>query len=467
LEVQCYAGSRVPANAARLAAGIFHIGAANASVHALPTANASRSALHSRAAGDGPRPETARIVLLVTVAVFINYIDRGNLATTATRIQDDLHLNATQLGLLLSAFYWSYVPFMLATGWLADRFGAKVVLGSGLAVWAIATMSTGFATGFAGLLALRLLLGVGESVTFPSVSKILADAVEVGRLGVANGVMSFGYLVGPAVGTLIAGYLMILAGWRAVFIVTGALSLLWLLPWRRVVIDPPVQRGTVDEPPPTFPEILGQRALWGAALGHFASNYIYYFILNWLPFYLIRTRGFSEGSMTTVLSLAYAVNAASAFAMGWLTDRWIRAGRSATLIYKSIMGITHIVGIACMVGMMMLPESGCIISLFAFCLVAGCSYPGIFAIPQIIAGPKAAGRWVGVQNGTGNTAGPIATMITGVLVDRTGLFDVAFGIAAAVNVLGFIGWVVLLQRVEPIDWGAVSRRVRRAPGDRS
>ncbi len=409
----------------------------------MPATNASVAGVPSSA---------SRVVLLVTAAVFINYIDRGNLATTATRIQDELQLSPSQLGLLASAFYFSYVPCMPVTGWLADRFGAKVVLGAGVAIWSVATLTTGFASGFAGLLALRLLLGIGESVTFPSVSKILADAIEVSRLGVANGVMSFGYLIGPAIGTLIGGYLMIMAGWRAVFMVVGALSLLWLVPWRSVVIGPALHSRTADEPPPSFAAILAQRALWGAALGHFASNYIYYFIISWLPFYLVRSRGFSEGSMTTVVSLAYALNAASAFIMGWLTDRWIRAGRGATLIYKSIMGITHIVGFACMAGMLMLPERGCVASLFVFCVVSGCSYPGIFAIPQIIAGPKAAGRWVGVQNAAGNTAGLLAPVLTGVLVDRTGLFDVAFGLAAAVNVLGFIGWVVLLPRVAPINW---------------
>lgn len=409
----------------------------------------------SRFAGE---PSSAiRIVMLVTVSVFINYIDRGNLATAAPLMQDQLHLTPSQLGVLFSAFYFSYVPFMPATGWLADRFGAKLVLGTGVAIWSIATLSTGLATGFAGLLCLRLLLGIGESVAFPCVSKILADAVDVGRLGVANGIMSFGYLVGPAVGTFIGGSLMAIIGWRAVFIVFGALSLLWLLPWRLVTIGPPLTTANSDDPPPPFREILTRRALWGASLGHFASNYVYYFIISWLPFYLVKSRGFSIEEMTRIASLAYLLNAASALSMGWLTDRWIRAGQSPTLIYKSIMGITHVVGIACMAGMLMLPESGSVASLFIFCLVSGCSYPGVFAIPQIIAGPKAAGRWVGVQNAAGNVAGLVAPVLTGLLVDRTGLFDVAFALAAAVNVLGFVGWVVLLPQVAPLDWRNAGR----------
>ena len=404
----------------------------------------------------GAPSSAARVVLLVTASVFINYIDRGNLATAAPLMQDDLHLSASQLGLLFSAFYFSYVPFMPATGWLADRFGAKFVLGAGVAIWSIATLSTGFATGFIGLLGLRLLLGLGESCAFPCASKIMADAVEGSRLGVANGVMGFGYLVGPAVGTFIGGYLMTVIGWRAVFIVFGSLSLLWLLPWRRVVIGPPQSLGGVAAPVPAFLEILSRRGLWGASLGHFASNYVYYFIISWLPFYLVKARGFSIGSMTAIASIAYVLNATSALFMGWITDRWIKSGGSTNLIYKSIMGVTHIVVFACMAGMVLLPERGCVASLFVFCVVSGCSYPGIFAIPQIIAGPMASGRWVGVQNAVGNTAGLIAPLATGVLVDRTGLFDVAFGIAAAVNVLGFLGWVVILPKVAPFKWQSAS-----------
>src|ERR1700691_5774347 len=91
----------------------------------------------------GVPSSAARVVLLVTASVFINYIDRGNLATAAPLMQDDLRLSASQLGLLFSAFYFSYVPFMPATGWLADRFGAKIVLGGGVAIWSISPLSTG------------------------------------------------------------------------------------------------------------------------------------------------------------------------------------------------------------------------------------------------------------------------------------------------------------------------------------
>ncbi len=394
----------------------------------------------------------SRLVLLVTSAVFINYIDRGNLATAAPLMQDELHLSSSELGILLSAFYYGYVPCMPATGWLAERYGAKWVLAAGVTVWSCATILTGFASGFAMLLGLRILLGIGESVAFPCASKILANAVEVSRLGVANGILSFGYLLGPAVGTLIGGYLMAQIGWRPVFIVLGAVSLLWLIPWRKAVIGPPVQPEANDDPPPSFKEILGQRALWGASLGHFASNYGYYFIVSWLPFYLVKTRGFSIESMAAIASSAYLLNALSALAMGWVADRWIRAGHSPTLVYKGIMGIASLAGIGCMAGMVLLPQTGSVVSLLVFEIISGCSYPGLFAIAQIVAGPKATGRWVGIQNAAGNVAGLVAPAITGILVDRTGLFNVAFALAAGVNVLGLIGWVFMLPAIAPLRW---------------
>jgi MFS family permease len=393
-----------------------------------------------------------RLVLLVTAAVFINYIDRGNLATAAPLMQDQLRLSATQLGVLFSAFYYGYVLCMPGMGWLAERYGAKRVLGAGVAVWSLATFLTGFAGSFATLLALRVLLGIGESAAFPCASKVLAHAVEVSRLGLANGVLSFGYLVGPAVGTLLGGYLMTVFGWRPVFLVFGALSILWLLPWRKVVMGPPVSVEASGDPQPSLAQILRCRALWGAAMGHFASNYTYYFIISWLPFYLVKSRGFSIGTMVAIASWAYALNALSALLMGWAADRWIRAGRSTTLVYKGIMAANHIAAFVCMAAMVTLPAAGSIAALMVFEIVSGFSYPGLFAIPQIIAGPGATGRWVGIQNAVGNLAGFIAPTITGVLVDQTGLFDVAFALAAVVNVLGLVGWVFVLPKIVPLGW---------------
>jgi MFS family permease len=395
---------------------------------------------------------STRLVLLVSTAVFINYIDRGNLATAVPLMQGEVHLNASQIGVLLSAFYYGYVAAMAPAGWLAERWGAHKTLAIGVIVWSAATLLTGFANSFAALLVLRVLLGIGESAAFPCASKLLAQTVEVGRLGVANGVLSFGYLLGPAVGTLLGGLLMTAYGWRSAFFVFGALSLAWLLPWRTVAVTAPKQRLTADQAQPPLRHILKQRALWGASLGLFSGNYSFYFILAWLPFYLVKARGFSIEAMAWTASWAYLLNATSALLMGWLADRWIRAGHDATLVYKGVMAIYHLGGIACMAGMVLLPTTASVAALFVYEVLAGLCSPAIFAIPQIIAGPKAAGRWVGVQNAVGGSAGLVAPAITGFLVDQTGRFGAAFALAAIFNLVGLIGWVFILPKVAPLKW---------------
>src|SRR5260221_8106712 len=163
-----------------------------------------------------------------------------------------------------------------------------------------------------------------------------------------------------------------------------------------------------------------QRALWGAALGHFASNYTYYFIISWLPYSLVKSRGFTLGSMVAIASWAYLLNALTALVAGWITDRWIRGGRSTTLVYKGLMATGHLSAVVCMLGMVALPAAGSVAALFAFCGLGAVSYPGVFAIPQIIARPAPQGRWVRVQHACGDVARLIAPAITGCLADPAG-----------------------------------------------
>ena len=398
---------------------------------------------------------STRLVLLLTAVLLINYVDRGNLSTAAPLIQEELHLSNTQLGFLLSAFFYTYVVAMAPVGWLSERYGAHRILSAGVAIWAVATLLTGFAGGFVSLLLLRLLLGLGESTAFPCSSKLVAVAVEPARIGTANGLMAFGYLIGPSIGTIVGGLLMSYVGWRPVFMLFGALSLLWLWPWSRVTVaEPPPRAAASAADSPTFSQILRARGLWGASLGHFASNYNFYFILAWLPAYLVSVRGFSMQLMAGVAGVAYLINAIAALVSGWGVDRWVRAGGSVSKIYKGIMAFSHVASIATMAGMVLLPVKGSIACLFGYEVVLGLASPGVFAIAQIMAGPKAAGRWVGVQNTCGNVAGILAPVITGILVDATGNFTSAFALASVVNVLGVLGWVLILPRISPLRWGA-------------
>lgn len=402
-----------------------------------------------------PRPEPpARvpwtIVGLLAAALFLNYIDRGVLPTAATLIQDDLGFTTGQLGLLFSAFYWSYALLQVPVGWLAERFGAWQILAGGLALWGCATMLVGAVQAFVALLLLRVLLGIGESAGFPCVSKLLATVVPVGGLGSANGLVSFAYLFGPAVGAYGGGLLMVHFGWRAAFWVFGGLSLLWLLPWSRAKL-PQRAAAQAGAPIPGWGQLLRQRSLWGTSLGHFSGNYTFYFMLTWLPFYLVRERGFSTAVMAGITGSAYVVNALSALAAGWMTDRFTARAGSANLAYKAVMALAHAGAVVCMLGIALGSPAWALGAIFVYQVLSGVSSPGTFAIAQILAGPSATGRWVGIQNAIANLAG-IAPALTGIIIEQTHHFTGAFVLAAGVSVLGLAGWVWMIPKVAAIEW---------------
>ena len=392
------------------------------------------------------------VVVLLAVVLFINYVDRGALATAGPNIQHDLNLTNTQYGMLFSAFFWVYALIQIPVGALAERYGAHRVLTAGLVVWATATALTGITSGFSMLIALRMMLGLGESVGFPTVSKLLAAVVPVKGLGMANGIVAFGYLIGPGVGVFLAGLLIDIVGWRGTFLVFGGCSLIWLIPWLLVRL-PKLATQRADPSTPTLRMVLGQRGLWGTSLGLFSSNYMWYFILGWLPGYLVKERGFSMHEMEHVATLGYLVNGLSAFLIGWGVDRYIARGGSANFGYKLIMLIAHLGSIPAMLSMGLGTQSMAVAGMFGFQIMMGASSPGMYAMSQILAGPKASGRWVGIQNSLGNLPGALSPWLTGIIVDRTGHFALAFVAAAVMSAVGIVGWIGMVPKVVPLQWG--------------
>lgn len=394
------------------------------------------------------------VVGLIALAIFINYVDRGNLATAAPLIKDQLHLNNAQIGLLLSAFFWVYTPGQLVAGWLAERINPYRTLAIGLAVWALATAATSLAGGFLSLLVLRLFLGLGEAAAFPASSKLLAASVPRAKLGAANGLIMAGLALGPAFGTLAGGLMMAKIGWRPVFLVFGLASLLWLIPWLiKTRHASKSADGAVRSYGPSYISLLGRRAVWGASLGHFSGNYILYFIVSWLPLFLVKSRGFSVSQMAELGACVYLLQAASAWLTGWLSDRWMRAGASDNLVRKSFL----VAGSLGSAGALVACISGGQVQVIASLLAAGFFFgfisPSIYATGQTLAGPGAAGKWIGLQNCIGNLAGIVAPIVTGVVVDRSGTFVSAFVITAVIAVIGAACWGLVIRRVEPEQWG--------------
>ena len=402
---------------------------------------------------DAVRPGTRPIVIVMLLAavLFINYVDRGAVPTAVPLIQHDLNLDDEQIGRLLSAFFWIYATVQIPVGWLAERYGAHRVLAGGLVVWASATMLMGLTSSFAMLIGLRMMLGLGESAGFPCVSKLLASVVPVKGLGNANGIVACAYLMAPGVGVFGAGLLMDHLGWRGTFVVFGVLSLLWLLPWFTVRL-PTLATARADASTPTWGMVLEQKGLWGTSLGLFSSNYLWYFMLSWLPGYLVKERGFSMHEMEHVLTAGYLINGFSALVIGWSVDRYIARRGSANFGYKLVMVIAHSGSVVCMLLMGFASQSLAVAGMFGFQVLMGASSPGVYAMSQILAGPRASGRWVGIQNSVGNFSGMISPWLTGVIVMRTGHFGLAFIAAAIVSVLGIVGWVGLVPKLVPLKW---------------
>lgn len=393
------------------------------------------------------------VVPLLAVAVFINYVDRGNLATAAPLMKDELHLSASQLGLLFSAFFWTYIPSQILAGWLAERINAYRTLALGLAIWSVATALSGLATGFIVLIALRLALGIGESAAFPCSSKLIGRHLPLHQLGVANGAIATGLALGPAFGTFAGGMLMAQLGWRAIFLLFGLVSLLWLVPWLSITRDAALREDRGREPiAPSFRNLLIRRELWGACLGHFTSNYAFYFVITWLPLYLVKSRGFTLPEMAELAGVIYLVYAASAQISGWAADHWMRKGASANRVRKSLIVAGQLGVAAAMLGCAFGDARVCIASLLAAGVFFGPGTANVYAIGQTLAGPSASGKWVSIQNCLGNFSGILAPLITGFVIDRTGDFFWAFAVACAVTLLGVVAWGVIIPRVAPLAW---------------
>jgi MFS family permease len=396
---------------------------------------------------------TVKLVLLLATAVLINYVDRGNLATAAPLLQGDLRLTNTQLGVLLSAFFWAYAPMQLISGYLAERLNVYTVLAVGVVVWSVATMSSGFADSFLLLLIFRLILGIGESVIYPCVAKLLALRALEHQRGKANGAITAGQALGPSIGTLIGGLLMARYGWRVVMVSFGAISLLWVWPWISSTRGAPSTGAVRDSIlPPSYAMILRQRAAVGACLGQFFCNYSFYFVLSWLPLYLVKSRGFSIVQMSKIAAVVYCVNALFSVLTGFVSDRWILAGQSPNIARK-----TFVVGSSIGIALCMLVAANAAPWLAVGCLIAtglcfGLQAPMIFVIAQTLAGPRAAGQWMGVQNLCGNLSGILAPVLTGFIVDRTGNFLWAFILAGVVSLFSALAWGMVIPELKTIDW---------------
>jgi MFS family permease len=392
---------------------------------------------------------------LLVLSALINFIDRGNLSVAAPVLGPEFKLTPVQLGVLFSAFFWTYSLCQIVTGLLADRYKASVLYGFGFLLWSAATLATGFAKGFGTLLAFRLLLGIGESTAFPAYSSLLANLLPENKRGFANALIDAAGKSGPALGTFAGGFVIAAWGWRSLFLILGVLSLLWLPPWFRYA---PQQDkvATADErrDAPRLIEILAKRSAWATFIGLFGFNYGYFFLLSWLPSYLVTERHFSMRAMGVLAALPFAATAVSSTFFGWLSDRLISRGRSINDVRKSFVVSGLLLCALPLVMSAVVRNSLSIVLLVTAFTCIGLYSSNVWAITQTLAGPNAAGRWTGLQNAIANLGSLVAPIVTGFIVKQTGSFFLAFVVASVCMLISGAMYLFVVGPIAPIIWNA-------------
>ncbi len=402
------------------------------------------------------RPQWIFLLLLVA-SICINYIDRGSLSIAGPILGKELSLSPLQLGILYSSFFWTYMSFQPVTGWLVDRYNVNWVYAAGFLIWSGATLVTGMCGAFTTILFVRLILGIGESVAYPSYSKILAGHFREDQRGVANSLVDVGSKTGPAIGVLIGGLFMAEYGWRVFFLAVGTASLLWLIPWSiwapkdRLLL--PREAGEV----PTIRQIVTKRAAWGTFFGLLCSNYVWYFMVTWLPSYFTMERHYSQREMAIFGSVPFWGVAAASLTGGWLSDRWIARGGTPNRVRKTFIGTGLMMCTLMLPAAMVRDPKVSMVLLTVACVSYGFFSSNLWAVTQTLAGPWAAGKWTGLQNCIGNIPGIVAPWFTGWVVKETGQFYYAFVAATFFLVAGTFFFLWMVPRVEPVDWSQDKR----------
>jgi len=408
------------------------------------------------------------IIWMCFIANAISYIDRANLAIAAPVISRELGLDAAAMGLVLSAFFWTYAAMQLPAGWIIDRIGVRLSLALAVGWWSLFTMATGFARGISQFIGARLMLGVGEAGSLPSFTKVAFNWFPRRERGLACSIFNSGSTAGSALSIPLVTWLIVVAGWRGAFIVTGGLGIIWVLLWWFVYRDPERHRAIApaevdallaERATPalattkiSWGDLFRYRSVWGLMIGMFCLNFAIYFFITWFPSYMLQARGFSLTSFAG-LGMAPALSAIGGnWLGGWTSDRLLKMGWSATKARKT-----------CLVGGMLVASSIGIsaivvnvyvcLALFALAY-ASLSFTGAntwTVVSEMAPTPGHVASMGGIQNFAGNLAGIMISTFTGMMLAITkGSFLVPLATAGGLCVVGALSYLFVVGKVEPL-----------------
>ncbi|SOE90168.1 Sugar phosphate permease [Burkholderia sp. YR290] len=415
-----------------------------------------------------PKIRRAQIVALTLLMVsgIVNYLDRGTLAVANPLIRHDLGLSLGQMGLLLSAFSWSYALFQLPVGGLVDRIGPRKLLGIGLIVWSLAQAVGGFVSTFGWFILARIVLGIGEAPQFPSAARVVSNWFPLRARGKPTGIFNSASPLGTALAPLCLSILVVNFHWRWAFIVTGIVGLFVAVVWLAVYRDPVKATMTEEErrylegdeadrkpaPSLTFAEwrsLFSHGTTWGMLIGFFGSVYLNWVYLTWLPGYLTMERHMSLMHTGVAASIPFFCGFLGSLTAGWFSD--LMTSRSTNPV-----GSRRNAVVIAMLGMVVftipaaLVESNTIaiacISVVIF--LANAASASSWALATAAAPPNRVGSLGAIQNFGGFLGGALAPILTGYIAQNWS-FVPALLTAAGIAFTGAMSYLLFVRK--PIE----------------
>jgi sugar phosphate permease len=407
---------------------------------------------------------------LLGIGVLINYIDRIGLSVAAPQIKDMFHLTPVDLGLLFSAFAWSYSLLQIPVGMVLDRFGPTRVGRWGAFLWGVASLITAFSSGFAGIFLARVLLGVAEAPAFPVSSKATGYWFPRHERGLATAIFDAAAKFSNVIGVPLVAVTIVAFGWRWGFGLTATLSFLYFIAFYVLYRDPSAdsrlskaeyhyikQGGAAPEGKSDAGAVhmlgylLTKSKIWGLTIGFAAYGYTFYLFLTWLPGYLVESMHMSILKSAGFAAIPWGfATLTDLFVGGWLIDRLIAAGKDESTVRKSVLIVGMLFGLA-VFGATQTTDP--VWAIFWISIALGglaAAAPVGWSLPSLIAPKGGAGTIGGIMNFANNLMGAAAPIVTGVIVGATNSFTNAFFVAGVILVVGIVCFAFVLGKIEPI-----------------
>ncbi|WCK54168.1 MFS transporter [Aneurinibacillus sp. Ricciae_BoGa-3] len=405
------------------------------------------------------------ILVLLFTGTLINAIDRASLATANTAIANDLHLNMETMGLVLSAFGWTYLLFNLPMGWLCDKFGTKKVYGISALIWSLASALTGAVKGLSMLLFSRVMVGAGEAANFPAATKAIVDNFDESERGTATGIYLSGLRLGSAITPALMVALMLFFGneahpnWRIAFYVTGFGSLIWVVLWfltfknskkRSQPLQSSVRTTSEQAPKMSLMQLLKYRNTWAIFFIKFFQDYLYYLFLTWLPGYLSTARHMDLKHVAFYATLPWIAGMLAQPLVGVISDRLVKRGYNVTRVKKTLIVISQLLSVSVIGAAYAGSAISAAVLLVITMAAESASTAILWSIPQDLAPEGSAGALGGLMNTAGAFASIVSPILTGFIAQRYG-FASALVLGGSMMIAAALSVVFFLTKIRPLD----------------